>query len=103
MPRAQNTDKNGQAWSDSDKLRVWKKGSMITNFSPDIWRRDRYGYVMKYSDHGDRKSKYGWEIDHINPVSNQGQDDLDNLQPLYWENNNEKSDTINWKGPNRNK
>ena len=42
---------------------------------------------MKYSDHGDRNSDHGWEIDHIKPASDGGSDDLINLRPLQWENN----------------
>jgi 5-methylcytosine-specific restriction endonuclease McrA len=40
------------------------------------------------------ETEYGWEIDHIRPVSDGGADDLENLQPLQWENNRYKSD--NW-------
>jgi len=51
---------------------------------------------MRYTDHGDHQSKFGWEIDHIRPVSKGGSDRLDNLQPLYWENNRRKGDTYPW-------
>jgi len=36
----------------------------------------------------------GWEVDHIKPVSRGGGDELENLQPLQWENNRFKDD--NW-------
>ena len=51
---------------------------------------------MKYGDHADTNSKYGWEIDHIYPTALGGTDDLDNLQPLYWEYNRQKGDTYPW-------
>jgi len=54
---------------------------------------------MKYTEHGNRQSEYGWEIDHINPVANNGSDDLYNLQPLYWGNNLDKGDSLNWSCP----
>lgn len=54
---------------------------------------------MKYSEHGNRNSEHGWEIDHINPVSNGGGDELPNLQPLNWKNNADKGDKLNWVCP----
>ncbi len=103
MSRRPNTDKNGNAWTEQVKLAVWNKGNPITegNFPPSIWRWDKCGLVMKYSDHGDRNSDYGWEIDHIHPVSNNGDDHLGNLQPLNWRNNAAKSDHLNWTCPKR--
>lgn len=101
MRRNQNSDRNGGSWTDSIKKAVWNKGTIIPNYSPDLWRWDKCGLVMKYSEHGNRNSKYGWEIDHINPVSNGGGDVLENLQPLNWENNVGKGDSLNWVCPLR--
>ena len=75
------------------KSSVWWKGSPIEGLDSEIWMHDRYGAAMKWSEHGNRGSKNGWEIDHIRPVSAEGSDDLSNLQPLQWENNVEKGDT----------
>ena len=58
--RKHNTTLNGAAWPESTKLAVWEKGTIIPGYPKDVWRRDKCGAVMKYSDHGDRTSKYGW-------------------------------------------
>lgn len=69
---------------------VWNKGQVVSNYDPSKYRKDRCGALIIRSEHGDRDSKNGWEIDHIDP---DGSDNLDNLQPLQWENNVAKSDS----------
>lgn len=86
------------------KLSVWLKGTPIpnqsgTSFDPKIWRFDACGIPIKYTDHGDVNSKYGWEIDHKVPLSKDGPNILSNLQPLHWENNRSKGDTYPWSCP----
>lgn len=78
------------------KLAVWVKGTPISNFDPRIWRRDKCGKAMKYADHGNTNSDYGWEIDHIFPSSLGGQTVLGNLQPLNWLNNRRKGNQYPW-------
>jgi hypothetical protein len=97
--RLPNTTTLGYGWSEAMKLAVWQKGTPIPNFSPAVWRRDMCGRAMKYSDHGNRNSEYGWEIDHIQPVSQGGGDIIFNLQPLQWSVNVHKSDNIYWSCP----
>jgi len=99
MARNENTNQNGGAWTDQQKKDVWKKGKVITGESPDTWRKDKCGKKMKYSEHGNRKSDNGWEIDHIKAVANNGDDSIDNLQPLNWKNNSDKADQTNWSCP----
>ncbi len=96
MARKHNTDRNGNSWTETTKKSVWEKGTAIPDFSKDIWRYDKCGDIMKWPEHGNRNSQYGWEIDHVNPVSNNGPDDLVNLQPLNWHNNANKGDKLNW-------
>ena len=82
------------------KRAVWNKGRKIVRngkeYDSNIWRWDICGNVMKYSEHGNTTSENGWEIDHIKPSSEGGSDNLDNLQPLQWENNRRKGDTYPW-------
>ncbi|MGC2237088.1 MAG: HNH endonuclease signature motif containing protein [Pyrinomonadaceae bacterium] len=51
---------------------------------------------MRYTDHGNTNSEFGWEIDHIYPEARGGKTVLGNLQPLYWKTNRQKSDTYPW-------
>jgi 5-methylcytosine-specific restriction endonuclease McrA len=101
MARQNNTDRKGGQWSEETKKTVWQKGSVIPNYSPDLWRWDKCGLVMKWTEHGNRESEHGWEIDHINPVSNNGDDHINNLQPLNWKNNSDKADKLDWTCPSR--
>ena len=64
--------------------KVWEKGKTISGADKDKWRKDQCNAWIQRGKHGDRASKYGWEIDHINP---KGGNDLSNLRPLQWENN----------------
>ncbi len=70
---------------------VWSKGHIKGN-DPLMWRADDCGAWIMRSHYGKRNSEYGWEIDHIKPVSEGGTDELSNLRPLHWENNIRKSD-----------
>lgn len=70
---------------------VWRKGRLVYYYNsffqsyflldPSLWRMDSFGNLIYYGAYGNRKSIYGWEIDHINP---NGPDELWNLQPLQW-------------------
>lgn len=79
-----------EKFSESIIQAVWNKGEIVSNFDPSEYRKDKCGALIVRSEYGDRDSKNGWEIDHIDP---NGSDNLDNLQPLQWENNVAKSDS----------
>ncbi len=81
---------------EQDERSVWNKGIIEIHKDKDVWRLDICGNTIKYSEHGNTNSDYGWEIDHINPSANGGSDDLTNLQPLQWKNNRQKGDTYPW-------
>jgi 5-methylcytosine-specific restriction endonuclease McrA len=99
MLRKHNTNREGGAWTPEQKAAVWQKGREIAGYSKDVWRYDTCGKLMNWSEHGNRNSTNGWEIDHINPGANGGTDSLSNLQPLNWANNSAKGDSLNWSCP----
>lgn len=92
--RQPSTKRSGSNFTESEKYQVWLKASTLINVDASIWRVDACGALIKFSDYGNTNSKYGWEIDHKNPVSNGGSDDLWNLQPLQWRNNRHKGDSV---------
>ena len=71
---------------------IWEKGCVDPNFDPDEFRFDAYELLMKYSEYGNTDCIFGWEVDHIVPVSKGGRTELSNLRPLNWKSNREKAD-----------
>lgn len=77
---------------------VWEKATIDPNNDPKVFRKDYAGAWIRRNDYGNRKAKYGWEIDHLKPIKMGGTDDLCNLLPLHWQNNQKKGDDFpKWK------
>ena len=70
---------------------VWGKATPMRGKNPETWRKDAEGTTIRHGSYG-TTGKFGWEIDHKNPQSKGGSDNLRNLQPLHWEENREKGD-----------
>lgn len=86
------TQEASMAFSEEEKLEVWKKGDVVSGVDSAVWRKDQCGAWINFAKYGERNSDYGWEVDHIKPVSKDGGDNLGNLRPLHWKNNAAKSD-----------
>ena len=89
MGRNPNTTTSGGSFDERTVEAVWQKGTPEPQYPS--YRKDKCGASMQRQKYG-KTEQWGWEIDHINPGSKGGTDDLSNLQPLQWENNRHKGD-----------
>jgi hypothetical protein len=93
MARKRGTDSQGGTFGRQTIDSVWGKGKIISGVDSSKKRKDACGAWIEYDQYGvTTENGTGWEIDHINPVSNGGSDSLSNLQPLQWANNRHKGD-----------
>ena len=81
-------------YSDADLEKIWQKGKEICGADPNLWRNDEFDLPMCRDEYGNRNSEFGWEVDHILPVSMGGSDELTNLRPLNWYSNASRSNNV---------
>lgn len=71
---------------------VWKSAKIEAGYNPDMFRKDVCGAWIIRNQYGRTDSIFGWEIDHIFPLSRGGKDDSFNLRAMQWENKRSKGD-----------
>lgn len=82
------------------KREVWEKGQKVEGFDPGMYRKDACGAWIIWDKYGALDNLYGWQIDHICPVSRlekRGFSEAEiwnirNLRPLQCLNNISKDD-----------
>lgn len=72
------------SYSDEKIQKVWEKGTIVTYFDKDKYRKDHCNAWIMRTEYGKRNSLYGWEVHHNK--SKEG-DELEKLSPLQWKNN----------------
>lgn len=92
MSRHPGPNRSGKPFDETIIEAVWEKARVSAAHRP--LRIDAFGSVIWREAYGNINSKLGWEIDHIKPVTEGGGDELENLQPLQWQNNRRKGDTF---------
>jgi hypothetical protein len=85
MFRHPNTDASGKPFDEATIEAVWSKAPISSDHPP--MKIDAYGALIWKGGYGNTSSKFGWEIGFKRPLAKGGKDELDNLQPVQWENN----------------
>ena len=85
MFRHANIDASGKPFDGATIEAVWSKATPSQEHPP--LRVDALGALIWREGYGNTNSKFGWEIGYRLPPDKGGGDQLENLEPLQWENN----------------
>ncbi len=50
------------------RVEAWERCARIPGCDKSVWRQDAAGRVIRWSDFGDRFSRYGWEVMTLAPT-----------------------------------
>jgi hypothetical protein len=84
MFRQPSTDASGRPFDETIIEAVWSRAPISSDHPP--MRVDAYGALIWREGYGNTGSKFGWQIGYKSPLTKGGKDELENLQPLQWEN-----------------
>lgn len=73
--------------------RIWQKALPVDGYDSSLYRKDFADAWIARDSYGDCNSPFGWEIDHVYPVSLGGDNHLVNLRPMNCRNNKSKGDS----------
>ena len=73
---------------DAIAQQIWQKAAQAGEANEKKgFRKDTCGAWILKSAYGTQQYPWGWEIDHITPLSQGGFNHVSNLRPLQWRNN----------------
>ena len=78
---------------ETKKLLAWQKAEPILPFDPNNIRKDRFGAIIVRDDYG-KTTEFGWEIDHVQPLSLGGLLAPSNEIATHWKNSRSKSNNF---------
>ena len=88
-------------FTEEQKNAIFGKCRIIEGLDPKIWRLDSSGAIIRRTSYGRDDELYGWEIDHVIPLSimeeynvpEDKRNDMSNLRAMNWNNNASKGDS----------
>ena len=80
-----SSDASGKPYDPAIIEAVWNKATPSREHPP--MKIDAYGAHIWREGYGNTTSKFGWGIGRRIPLGKGGGDELENLEPLQWENN----------------